>query len=174
MGHTHDRGPRAAPSATQRRCCEILVLLEDSEFKTCAVLERAIELAESYHARLTLAAPVHVNQLPYALAGAAGVVPTMIMMPNLDQLLLRADHMLRQASSFVPASIPVTTAVLRGRPRSVVRRVLADGRYDRVVVTDDVARPRRLTRNKLDRSMTLVVVATVIPRNPTNLTAIAT
>jgi hypothetical protein len=111
----------------------LLVVIGDEQDEMWALLDRAVELADAEHARLTLAktcGPGRVAMCLCSFAALACAPPV-----RAEQLQLEASRRLAQAAEFVPAAIPLCTLVLgTDTPRSL-RRLVQTGSYDLIVAS---------------------------------------
>jgi hypothetical protein len=124
----------------------VLALLEDDSSGDWSVLDRAIELAEAEHARLTLAQTADLGGVVVSCISVCGAV-TCTVPPTEAELREGAGHRLAKAAEFVPASIPLTTVLLERDTARAVRRLAESGCYDLLVVSDRLfAHSRKLRR----------------------------
>ena len=124
----------------------VLALLGDDAQAMWEVLDRAVELAEAEHARLTLATPADPGVMVSLLCPLAGVA-LYTLPPTEAELQAGAGDRLAQAAEFVPVSIPLTTVVLKGDTTLALRRLVESGCHDLLVAHDELlAHNRRLRR----------------------------
>ncbi len=110
----------------------VLALLPDNEQDLCAVLERAVELAEAEHARLTLAKTSDPGTL---MRWLSPLVPLSRVAPLPDPDCKRmACRLLTRAAQAVPQTVPVSTMVLGSDTPKAVRELAATGTYDLLVL----------------------------------------
>jgi nucleotide-binding universal stress UspA family protein len=128
----HDVDQIAHPTPEgSRRILRVLVAFDGSD-GAWAALDRAIGLALSQHAQLTIAGVVSAPAwLPF---GTPGLV-TLPYSP--DELRRELDGEMLQhlaaARDEIPATVSVTTRLLHGRPARTLARFADDGHYDLVV-----------------------------------------
>ncbi len=121
----------AEPTCVQR----VLVAFDGSDAAWTSLRE-AIEVAAAHRALLTI---VGVVEEPLGLWMGLGAMSVPYTRERLRQDLEREMRVhLAVARDEVPASVSVTTLIVRGRPARVVARLAAAGSYDVVV-----ACPRR-------------------------------
>jgi len=123
---------------------QILGVLEDGESRMWAAFWRALELAETEQARLTLAKTTDPGWLmrwfgPAALQSAA-------LQPGDPEGLTMASYALARVVEFVPPEIPVTTVLLGHSTAASLLRLIRSGSFDLVVLTPQLAHDRRLRR----------------------------
>jgi nucleotide-binding universal stress UspA family protein len=105
----------------------ILVAVDGSR-SAAKALEKAIELARSEGARLTLIAVAAPLRLP--IATGTYVAP----LPGEDDLVRQAERTVERAEALVPEDIPVSTVVRRGPvAKAIVERIEA-GEHDLVIM----------------------------------------
>lgn len=140
----------------------LLVLLDDDERAMSTVLERAIEIADVEHARLTLAKTTDPGRMvkwfaPLATVSRAGLV----VEPDLHSPCCMLDR----AIMSVPASIPVTRVLLGEDTARAVRRLAESTTYDLAVMRDTFAAHNRSVRRTLRRlKVSTLLVCTQAPR----------
>ena len=108
----------------------ILVGIDDSPAARAA-LERAIELIEAAHGRLGLLSSA---PNPPALASTGPVVLPVSRSELEGDLLEWAEHNVEEAARLVPAEIPVTKLVKRGRAGRALLEEARTGCWDLVIV----------------------------------------
>jgi hypothetical protein len=123
----------------------LLALLDDEKEAMWAVLDRAVELADAEHARLTLAkttapGPIAVCMCSFiALASAPPVTD--------EELQADASRRLAQAAEFVPDSISLCTVLLGADTPRALLRLVERGDYDLIVASErDLRHDRGLRR----------------------------
>jgi hypothetical protein len=123
----------------------VLAVLDDDAQGACGVLDRAVELADAEHARLTLAKTSNPGWWWVCLGGFGALTCSV---PLTDaELQEGAGHQLARAAEFVPASIPLTTVVLGRDTARALRRLTEGACYDLLVVSDRLlAHSRKLRR----------------------------
>jgi nucleotide-binding universal stress UspA family protein len=123
----------------------VLALLGDDEAEAQAVLERAIELADTERARLMLAKTTDPGCLVRwcsPLAPLCRVAP--VTEPDVEAIAYRR---LVRAAEAVPASIPLSTVVLPVSTAAALRKLARQAPFDLVVVgMDQLERGLRLRR----------------------------
>ncbi len=123
----------------------VLAVLDHQERATWAVLERAVDLAESQRTRLTLAQTTDPGVIvkwfgPLAMLSRVGCFA------EFDLQRFALDRLAR-ASEFVPASIPLTTVLLGPDTPCALRRLAGKELYDLVVINSALlAHSHRLRR----------------------------
>ena len=144
--------------------CHVLALLHDGEHDACEVLDRAVQVADADHARLTLAKTSDPGRLvrwcgPLAALGrCAPVLP-----PDPRSV---ASRTLAQLADRAPRSIPLCLLVLAPDTAGSMRKLLAQTRYDLVVVSGRaLGRDLRLKR-LLRRDEVCVLALTADPSEP--------
>jgi hypothetical protein len=135
----------------------ILSVLEDDEARLQQTFACAVGLADRERARLTLVKTTDPGWLMRWFA------PTAIQSMMVPQCCLEfeemAGHRLAAAVEFVPAQIPVTTAVLSRNTSRGLHQLLRSGRYDVLVVSDVLLhRCPRLARELVAREIAVVSV----------------
>jgi hypothetical protein len=111
----------------------VLALLHDGEEEMWAVLERAVELADTERARLTLAKTTDPGRLVRwfcPLAPLCRLAP--IAEPDLSAIAARRLACLAET---VPASIPICTVLLSADTSGSLRRLADHIPFDLVVVS---------------------------------------
>jgi nucleotide-binding universal stress UspA family protein len=134
----------------------VLALLDDSD-ESSAVLERAVELADAENARLTLAkfAPSETLVVCVAMAPLACAVPVAE-----EVLQAEACRRLADAAELVPASIPLTTVLLRPDAVASLRETVERGGHDLLVATRrTLDRSRKLRRAIRDLGISTLTVS---------------
>jgi hypothetical protein len=127
-----------------RSCRHVLALLADDEAEMWDVLERAIELAESERARLTIAKTTDPGWIvrwfaPLAALWRCGVMVVLDTAHN--------QRALDRASAHVPASIPLTRVLLGQDTARCVRAVAERSCCDLLIAPASLlARSRSLRR----------------------------
>jgi nucleotide-binding universal stress UspA family protein len=130
-----------APSASEGSVRRVLVAFDGSE-GSWAALERAIDVAFSNHALLTIATVVEEPRFFWQGPGAMGVPYTRETLRR--ELESEMTRHLANARDEVPAAISVTTQLLHGRAARALAAFAEEGGYDLVVTGP---RPtRRLSR----------------------------
>jgi hypothetical protein len=122
----------------------VLAVIGDDPAESDAVVERAAALSEQSHGRLAIAAIAHLDSRLIWLAGLA--LTQSCLGPRRDELETQAQHRLARAGQFIPATVGLTTMVMVESPRRALRRLLADGRYDLLVIGARLAGRRALVR----------------------------
>jgi nucleotide-binding universal stress UspA family protein len=118
----------------------ILVGVDDSKASGQA-LARAVELVEAGHGRLGLLS----SAPPAPPVAAAGPIVLPISRDRLEEDLLKwAERNVEEAARQVPADIPITKLVTRGRPGAALLREARTGCWDLVVVGESHRRHRLL------------------------------
>jgi nucleotide-binding universal stress UspA family protein len=108
----------------------VLVAFDGSE-GAWAALRRAIDVAVSNHALLTIAAVV---EEPLAIWMGFGGMTVPVTRESLRRDLEREMRLhLAEARDEVPATVSVTTQMLHGRPARALAGLVDEGRYDLVV-----------------------------------------
>jgi nucleotide-binding universal stress UspA family protein len=121
---------------------EILAIIGCEPAESDAVLRRAGELADEAGAGLTIAALAAPR---WHMAWLASLASTAACAPPVGIELSRAARdRLAQAAEFAPLGVRVRTVVVDGPPRLPLRRMLAGGRYDLIVVGSHLASRRPL------------------------------
>jgi nucleotide-binding universal stress UspA family protein len=118
-----------APAPERTRIRRLLVAFDGSP-GAWEALQRGIAIASAEHALLTVAAVVPQP--------SCWIAATPLALPCTSESLRRdmERHMLRQlaaARDEVPATVSVTTQLVHGRPRRVLRELAESGRYDLIV-----------------------------------------
>jgi hypothetical protein len=140
----------------------VLGVLEDDERRLWATLERAIALAETDNARLTLAKTTDPGWLMRWFAPAA----LNAMCVSSEELDFRtaASHKLARAAEFVPGCVPVTTVLLAESTADALTELIGRGHHDLVVVSDALfARSRRMRCSLRAVGVELAVVPSRAP-----------
>ena len=135
----------------------VLAVLEDDESRLWSALDRAIELADAEHARLTLAKTTDPGWLMRWFA-PAGLHAMCVPAEELDTRVA-ASHKLARAAEFVPAWIPVTTLLLGQSTAHALAEMVQRGCYDAVVTPEGLLRHSRRLRTELRRLGIETVVA---------------
>jgi nucleotide-binding universal stress UspA family protein len=118
----------------------ILVGVDDSKASGQA-LARAVELVEAGHGRLGLLS----SAPPPPPVAAAGPIVLPISRDRLEEDLLKwAERNVEEAARQVPADIPITKLVTRGRPGAALLKEARTGCWDLVVVGESHRRHRLL------------------------------
>jgi hypothetical protein len=139
-------------------------MLDDQPEGVWAVLERAVELAEGEHARLTLAKTCGPGRVASCMCsfGALACTPPV----SYGDLQAEAAGRLARAAEMVPASISLTTVVLGRDTAGSLRSLVGAGCHDLLVVRAGfLARRRGLRRaiTKLEIATLTVAPAPVAP-----------
>ncbi|MFZ0088322.1 MAG: hypothetical protein WAL63_02360 [Solirubrobacteraceae bacterium] len=137
----------------------VLGVLEDDECRLWATFDRAVGLAASERARLTLAKTTNPGRLLRWFAPSA-LHSMCVSAEELDFCRI-AGHTLARAAEFVPGSIPVTTVLLGDDTTSSLATLIRGGTFDAFVATDAV-----LTRKLRADLRRLGVRTVVVPRRP--------
>jgi nucleotide-binding universal stress UspA family protein len=127
--HVEQIGQR--PRERERHIRHVLVAFDGSEGAWLA-FDRAVEIALSSHAKLTIAAVVPPP--PPLACGMPGGMALPVTQDDLRREL--DDYMLRQlaaARDEIPATVSVTTCLLHGHAKRELARFIEDGCYDLVV-----------------------------------------
>jgi nucleotide-binding universal stress UspA family protein len=112
---------------------QVLALLHDTEHEMWRVLERAIELADTERARLTLAKTTDPGRL---VRWFSPLAPLCRLAPIAEpDLSTHAARRLAEVAETVPASIPLCTVLLGLDTTASVRRLAERTPYDLVVVS---------------------------------------
>ncbi len=127
---------------------DVLVATDGSSAATSAV-RRAVQIAESHHARLTLMAAVRPPG-PWA----AGCLSLLVAVPaghcTPDALLADAEReaegWLAAACEHVPDDLPLTKVLVHGSPAKAILARIAQGGHDLVVLGRDGAIAHHLAR----------------------------
>jgi nucleotide-binding universal stress UspA family protein len=129
----------------------VLVAFDGSE-GAWAALRRAIDVAVSNHALLTIAAVV---EEPLALWMGFGAMSVPVTREGLRRDLEREMRLhLAEARDEVPATVSVTTQMLHGRPARALAALIAAGGYDLVVTGPrPIGRLGRLTRHSVTHGL---------------------
>jgi nucleotide-binding universal stress UspA family protein len=137
---THDVDQIAQRIPDDARQIQRVLVAFDGSDGAWAALDRAIGIALTSHARLTIAGVV--PPLPPLASGMPGLL-TLPYSP--DGLRRELDNQMLQhlaaARDEIPATVSVTTRLLRGHPTRALARFAEEGRYDLVVTG-----PRRIGR----------------------------
>jgi len=112
----------------------VLALLDDREQDMWAVLERAVELAESERARLTLAKTTDPGRL-VRWFGPLAPLCRLAPIPEPD-LAAIAERRLTALAEAVPESLPVCTVLLTSNTTACLRRLAARMPYDLLVASE--------------------------------------
>jgi nucleotide-binding universal stress UspA family protein len=138
LTHSVDQIAQQTPGGA-RQMQRVLVAFDGSD-GAWAALDSAIAIALASHAKLTIAGVV--PPLAPLVSGSPGVI-TMPFSP--DELRRELDTQMLQhlaaARDEIPATVSVTTCLLRGHPTRALARFAEDGHYDLVVTG-----PRRTSR----------------------------
>jgi nucleotide-binding universal stress UspA family protein len=108
----------------------VLVAFDGSE-GAWAALELGVEVAVSNRALLTIAAVVEEPRFVWQGPGAVAVPYTRESMRRDIEREMRRH--LAAARDEVPATVSVTTQLLRGRPARALAKLAEEGRYDLVI-----------------------------------------
>jgi hypothetical protein len=131
----------------------VLALIADDAAEADAVVERSVRLAEQAHGRLTIAALACPDVRRTWLAGLA--LMGTCLAPRQSNCVTVAQHRLARVAEFIPVTIGLTTLIIGEPPRAPVRRLLASGRYDLLVIGARLAGRRAFAH--------LAVPALVVP-----------
>lgn len=139
----------------------MLVLVGDDDAATEAVLERAVEMADAEHARLTLAKTSAVGRVGLCLCSFTAL--TCVPPVTREQLQAEAAQRLARVAESVPDWIPLSTVVLGcDTPRALERLVERDA-YDLIVVSESDALHRRGLRRTIRK---LGIAALMVTSEP--------
>jgi nucleotide-binding universal stress UspA family protein len=129
----------------------VLVAFDGSE-GAWAALRRAVDVAVSNHALLTIAAVV---EEPLALWMGFGAMSVPVTRESLCRDLEREMRLhLAEARDEVPATVSVTTQMLHGRPARVLAALVEEGGYDLVVTGPrPIGRMGRLLRHSVTHAL---------------------
>jgi nucleotide-binding universal stress UspA family protein len=129
----------------------VLVAFDGSE-GAWAALRRAIDVAVSNHALLTIAAVV---EEPLAIWMGFGAMTVPVTRESLRRDLEREMRLhLAEARDEVPATVSVTTRMLHGRPARALAGLVEEGRYDLVVTGPrPIGRLGRLLRHSVTHAL---------------------
>jgi nucleotide-binding universal stress UspA family protein len=129
----------------------VLVAFDGSE-GAWAALRRAIDVAVSNHALLTIAAVV---EEPLAIWMGFGGMTVPVTRESLRRDLEREMRLhLAEARDEVPATVSVTTQMLHGRPARALATLVDEGRYDLVVTGPrPIGRLGRLLRHSVTHAL---------------------
>jgi nucleotide-binding universal stress UspA family protein len=137
---THDVDQIAQQTPDGARQIQRVLVAFDGSDGAWAALDRAIGIALTSHALLTIAGVA--PPLPPLVSGAPGLI-TLPYSP--DDLRRELDNQMLQhlaaARDEIPATVSVTTCLLRGHPTRALARFAEEGHYDLVVTG-----PRRTGR----------------------------
>ena len=123
------RNTEVVPDAGRRPYLQILVAFDGSPSAWLA-LERAIDVAERQNGRLTLVA---VASPPSAIIGAGPYVVPYTREQLAKEIDVELEQTMAAARDEVPATVPVTTKILHGKPAKVLGAEASSGRYDLLV-----------------------------------------
>jgi nucleotide-binding universal stress UspA family protein len=138
------------PVQGRRGVQRVLVAFDGSE-GAWAALERGIDVAVSSRASLTIAAVVEEPSFFVALGPATAPVTRESLQRDIEGAMRR--H-LAGARDEVPATVSVTTQILRGKPARALAEFATAGRYDLVVTGRRAAgRWRRLLRRSVTHGL---------------------
>jgi len=142
------------------RTINVLSVLESSDRQMWPVLTRAVELAHATEGRLTLAKTTDPGWLMRWFAPSASLESCSLSC-SCDNVegFTEASYALARAAEFVPAEIPVTKVLLGGNTAGSLLRLIRRGSFDFVVLTDLLARDRRLRRGLPRLDITTVVTS---------------
>ncbi len=110
----------------------VLGVLEDRERCLSSAFERAVALAESERARLTLVKTTDPGRIVRWLSPF--VVGSLYVPSSVDPQTA-CGHLLARAAEFVPRDIPLTTLLLTENTQRALQKLVRDGRYDALVAT---------------------------------------
>jgi nucleotide-binding universal stress UspA family protein len=137
---THDVDQIAQQTRASERPIQRVLVAFDGSDGAWAALDRAIGIALTSHAQLTIAGVV--APLPPLACGMPGVMTPPYSPDELRRSL--ENEMLRHlaaARDEIPPTVSVTTCLLHGHPTRELARFVEEGRYDLVVTG-----PRRIGR----------------------------
>ena len=142
------------------RRVQVLSVLEDSDSRMWPVLSRALELAHATDARLTLAKTTDPGWLMRWFAPSASLQSCSLSC-SCDNVegFTEASYALARAAEFVPAETPVTKVLLGGNTAGSLLRLIRRGSFDFIVLSDILARDRRLRRGLPRLDITTVVTS---------------
>ncbi len=142
----------------------VVGVLEDQEDRLWSSFAAVVALAERERARLTL---VKTRELDRHLTWCTPFTAGVYVPPDTTDPLVRAGRLLARAAEFVPMEIPVTTIVLGIETERELRRLVAGGAYDAVVIdAKRLRRVRRLARECRRDGVTLLGVPATPHRSP--------
>lgn len=129
------------------RRVQVLAVLEDSDSQMWAALARGVELARAAEARLTLAKTTDPGRLMRWFAPSAALQSCSLSC-SCDNVegFREAGYALARATEFVPAEVPVSKVLLGGYTAGSLLRLIRRGSFDFLVISDRLARDRRLVR----------------------------
>jgi hypothetical protein len=122
----------------------VLALVGDDEDATTSVLDRAVELADAEHARLTLAKTSGAGRV--ALCLCSFTVLTCAPAVTREQMQAEAAQRLAQVADSIPDWIPLSTVVLGCDTPRALERLVEHGAYDLLVVSERDVLQRGLRR----------------------------
>jgi len=134
-------------TAVEPRPIRRVLLAFDGSPGAWAALERAIEIAVSQRALLTIAAVVPEPTVWLGFGPAALPFTHEMLRRDLER---ERERTLAAARDEIPATVSVTTRLLHGRPAAALAALAESGDYDLVVVGP---RPTGLLRRLLRRSV---------------------
>jgi hypothetical protein len=136
----------------------VVALLHDGEADAWAVLERAVELADTERARLTLAKTTDPGWL-FRWFSPLTPLCRMAPLPEVD-LTTVAGRRLARWAEIVPVSIPVCTVLLPTDTAAALGRLAARTPYDLLVVAaSPLARSLKLRRQLRRLEVSTLAVA---------------
>jgi nucleotide-binding universal stress UspA family protein len=132
----------------------VLAMLDRNPVTSRHVLERAVELAETRRARLTVAKPTRPDLFSRACAhvGATAELCSFLFASgdsHMSEIELEAAAATELAliAEHLSCSVPLSTLVLRGSAATAVRRVAMTRSYDAVILPARVVRRRGWLRS---------------------------
>ena len=139
----------------------LLALVDEDEDAMWVVLDRAVELADAEHARLTLATTAGMGRVAMCMCSFA----VLSCAPPLTQECLEADasRRLARAAEFVPASIPLCTVVLGSEIGRSLRCLVARGEYDLILASATQLRRNRSLRRAIRKLGIAALMVTAEP-----------
>jgi hypothetical protein len=139
---------------------QVLGVLEDSDHQMWPVVMRAVELAHATEARLTLAKTTDPGRLMRWFAPSASLQSCSLSCScDNVQGFTEADYAFARAAEFVPAEIPIAKMLLGGDTAGSLLRLIRHGPFDFIVLTERLARDRRLRRALPRRDITVVLAS---------------
>ena len=145
---------------------DVLGVLGNDEGRSWVTFDRAVQVAEAEHARLTLAKTTDPGWLMRWFAPAA--IQSMAVTAFDLELETSARDMLARAAEFVPAQIPVTTMLL-GRPTGpALRELIRSGSHDALVCSDTLLAHNARLRRELTRRYVRTITVSRDPKPTAN------
>jgi len=138
----------------------VLALIADDAAEADAVVARGSSLAEDAHGRLTIAA-VACPDARWTWLAALALMATGLA-PRQSECMTLTQHRLARAAELVRATVGLTTLSILEPPHRPLRRLLASGRYDLLVIGARFAHRRAFAH--------LAVPALVVPAGETSRT----